>query len=66
VSRRWKIAVVFFIAFAAAQVVRPERANPTTDAGLTIQAQTGTARGLVAVLDRACSDCHSNGTVWPW
>jgi hypothetical protein len=26
----------------------------------------GTANGLGAILDRACSDCHSNGTVWPW
>ena len=26
----------------------------------------GTASGLAAVLDRACSDCHSNATVWPW
>ena len=26
----------------------------------------GTASGLVAVLDRACRDCHSNRTVWPW
>jgi hypothetical protein len=21
---------------------------------------------MVAVLDRACSDCHSNRTAWPW
>ncbi len=26
----------------------------------------GTASGLVPILDRACRDCHSNGTVWPW
>jgi len=57
---------VFVIIFAAAQLVRPERANPTTDASRTIQAHVGTANGLVAVLDRACRDCHSNATVWPW
>ena len=66
-SRRLKqAAVIFFVVFAAAQLVRPERANPAIDAGLTIQAQMGTASGLVAVLDRACRDCHSNATVWPW
>jgi hypothetical protein len=59
-------AVVFVIVFAGAQFVRPERANPATDARRTIQAHLGTASGLVAVLDRACSDCHSNATVWPW
>jgi hypothetical protein len=67
VSRRLKqAAVVFVIVFAAAQLVRPERANPATDLSRTIQAHVGTASGLVAVLDRACSDCHSNATVWPW
>src|SRR5262249_38606739 len=49
-----------------AQLVRPERANPATDASREIQAHVGTASGLVDVLDRACRDCHSNGTVWPW
>jgi heme-binding protein len=66
-SRRLKqAAVIFVVVFAAAQLVRPERANPATDAGRTIQAHMGTASGLVAVLDRACRDCHSNATVWPW
>lgn len=59
-------AVVFLVVVAAAQLVRPQRANPPTDAGRTIQAQVGTASGLVAVLDRACGDCHTNQTVWPW
>jgi hypothetical protein len=67
VSRRLKhAAVVFVVVFAAAQLVRPERANPATDISRTIQAHVGTASGLVAVLDRACRDCHSNRTVWPW
>jgi len=65
-SRRLKQAAVIFVIFAAAQLVRPERANPPTDQSRTIQARVGTASGLVAVLDRACSDCHSNATVWPW
>ena len=66
-SRRLKqTAVIFVVAFAAAQLVRPERANPATDASRTIQALAGTTSGLVAVLDRACRDCHSNATVWPW
>jgi heme-binding protein len=67
VSRRLKqAAVVFIIVLAAAQFVRPGRVNPATDARRTIQAHVGTTSGLVAVLDRACSDCHSNATVWPW
>jgi hypothetical protein len=67
VSKRLKqAAIVFVVVFAAAQLVRPERTNPATDVSRTIRAHVGTASGLVAVLDRACRDCHSNGTVWPW
>ena len=59
-------AVVFVIVFAAAQLIRPERANPATDVGRTIQAQAGTSTALATVLDRSCRDCHSNNTAWPW
>jgi heme-binding protein len=66
-SRRLKqAAVALAVVFAAGQLVRPERTNPATDASRTIRAHVGTASGLVAVLDRACGDCHSNDTVWPW
>jgi cytochrome c len=59
------VAAVLLIAFAAAQLIRPNLVNPPIAAGRTIQAQVGTANGLAAVLDRACGDCHSNATVWP-
>jgi heme-binding protein len=59
-------ALVFLVVFAAAQFVRPERANPAIDATRTIRAHMGSAGGLVAILDRSCSDCHSSATVWPW
>ena len=66
-SRRLKqAAIVIVVVFAAAQLVRSERANPATDAHRTIQAHMATGSGLVAVLDRSCRDCHSNETVWPW
>jgi hypothetical protein len=66
-SRRLKqAAVVFVVVFAAAQLVRPERANPATDVNRTIRAHVGAASGLPAVLDRSCRDCHSNETAWPW
>ena len=65
--RRLKqVAGVFVVVFAAAQFVRPEQANPATDAGRTIQAHVGTTSGLVEVLNRSCGECHSNATVWPW
>jgi len=65
-KRLERAVVVLVVVFAAAQLVRPGRANPPTDASRTIQAHMPTGSGLVAVLDRSCRDCHSNGTVWPW
>jgi hypothetical protein len=66
-NRRLKqVAIVLIVVFAAAQLVRPGRANPPIDPSRTIQAHAGIPTGLVAVLDRACGDCHSNGTVWRW
>ena len=65
--RRLKqIAVAFIVLFTAAQLIRPDRVNPATDPSRTIQAHVGPSGRLVAVLDRACGDCHSNATVWPW
>jgi hypothetical protein len=63
-TRLIQAAVVFMVLFAAAQLVRPARTNPATDASRTIQAHA--ASELAAVLDRSCRDCHSNATVWPW
>lgn len=66
-SKRLKqTAIVLAAVFAAAQFVRPERANPVTDVSRTIQAHAGTTSGLATVVNRACRDCHSNETVWPW
>jgi Haem-binding domain len=65
-SRRLKLAVIVFVIFTAGQLIRPERTNPAIDPSRTIQAHAGTPSGLVAILDRACRDCHSNRTVWPW
>jgi heme-binding protein len=65
-TRLKQAAVVFAVVFVAAQFVRPGRTNPPTDVSRTIEAHVGTATGLATVLNRACSDCHSNATVWPW
>ena len=63
-SRRLEqAAVVFVVALAAAQLIRPGRANPPTDATRTIHAHE-TTRGLATVLDRSCGDCHSHSTDW--
>lgn len=59
-------AVVLTVVIVAAQLVRPGRTNPATDASRTFAAHAGASNAVVAVLDRSCGDCHSNNTVWRW
>ena len=56
-------AAIVLVLFAAAQLVRPSRANPPIESSHTIQAHVSPALG--AILDRSCGDCHSNRTQWP-
>jgi hypothetical protein len=43
-----------------AQAIRPERTNPPVENDIP------TAPEVKVLLRRACYDCHSNETVWPW
>ena len=56
---KWSLAVLL-VAFVAIQLVPVDRTNPPieTEAPATAEARS--------VLRRACYDCHSNETVWPW
>jgi len=65
-KRLIQIAIGLVVILAAAQAIRPDRTNPPVDPARAIQAQAGITPQLVAVLDRACNDCHSNATRWPW
>ncbi len=64
--RSVRVVLVLVAAFGAAQFIRPGRTGLPVDARRTIDAQLGPANGLTAVLDRACRDCHSQSTRWPW
>jgi hypothetical protein len=48
------------------QMVRPARTNPPTNPARTLTARLPVPSEAVAVLKRACKDCHSNDTAWPW
>ena len=60
------LAVVVAILFAGVQFVRPERANPPVEAGRSLESPVAVPAEVASVLDRACMDCHSNRTRWPW
>jgi hypothetical protein len=48
------------------QFVRPARTNPPTDRARAMFARARVPPATAAVLERACRDCHSNDTRWPW
>jgi len=48
------------------QFIRPDHTNPSIDASRTIQARTQIPPSVLTIVQRACDDCHSNHTVWPW
>jgi hypothetical protein len=53
-------ALAFCVAFIAIQFVLVNRTNPPVQGDFRGSAE------VVSVLRRACYDCHSNETVWPW
>jgi len=56
----FRIAGILGAALVAVQFVPVEHSNPPagSDAPMTAEVRT--------VMRRACYDCHSNETVWPW
>lgn len=60
-KRAFRIALLVFLAvIVIIQVFQPSRDNPP------VRAEVITPPEVKAVLRRACYDCHSNETAWPW
>lgn len=58
------IALILFI--VVAQAIRPEKTNPPTAPDRTFETIAKPGPDAAAIVRRACGDCHSNSTVWPW
>ncbi|UCD25742.1 MAG: heme-binding domain-containing protein [Gemmatimonadota bacterium] len=56
---RW-FAIGVILIFAALQLKTVDRSNPP------VQSDIGTSPEIKEILRRACYDCHSNETRWPW
>lgn len=48
------------------QLFRPDRTNPSSDPALAFESVEKPSPELSAVLNRACMNCHSYQTTWPW
>jgi hypothetical protein len=62
---KW-VGIVLAVAALGIQFVRPPRTNPPTDPSRTLAARAPLAPAAQAILERACRDCHSHDTRWPW
>jgi cytochrome c551/c552 len=49
-----------------AQFFQPRRTNPVSDPAYSFEAVSRPPAEVTSILNRACRDCHSNETVWPW
>jgi hypothetical protein len=65
-SNLGKAAIVCVGVALAIQVLRPSRTNPPVDPANAIAAHVSIPAPVQAIVTRACYDCHSNETRWPW
>ena len=54
--------IFLIVVIVGLQFIQPELTNPVSDEKNELKA----APDVKAVLEKACYDCHSNETVWPW
>jgi len=48
------------------QVFQPDRTNPPVDPAQQIEQHIPASPAVAGLLRKACFDCHSNETRWPW
>ncbi|TAH05147.1 MAG: cytochrome C [Sphingobacteriales bacterium] len=61
-----KIALALLLIFAIMQFFRPAKNTSATVAVANIATKYNTPANVQAVLKKACNDCHSNNTFYPW
>jgi hypothetical protein len=59
-------ALAVAILFVSLQFVRPNKTNPPVNQAQAIEAHVRIAPEVAGIFERACKDCHSNQTEWPW
>ena len=62
---KYAVLVLVFL-FVAIQFVQPDRTNPPVDPSSAFEAVAKPSPEVASLLRRACYNCHSHNTVWPW
>ncbi|MDG1573501.1 heme-binding domain-containing protein [Robiginitalea sp. M366] len=61
-----KIAWALLLAFIVIQFIRPEKNESTSDHLQAFLQETTPPEGVSQTLSKACYDCHSDHTEYPW
>ncbi len=59
-------AFLILLLLIASQFIQPDRTNPPENPLATFEAVAKPSPEVAAIVKRACRDCHSYTTVWPW
>jgi hypothetical protein len=65
-ARVKRVALALVVVFLLAQFVQPKRTNPPVVSSRSLEAHVPVPQNVAPILKRACGDCHSSETVWPW
>jgi len=60
------VVIALMVIAGAIQFIQPHRTNPPADPRASFEAVAKPAPAAAAVVHRACMDCHSHETNWPW
>jgi hypothetical protein len=61
-----KIAYILLAIFVVIQFIRPERNQSAQAQPFALSAKYTVPPAVDGILKKACNDCHSNNTVYPW
>lgn len=61
-----KIGIVLLVAFVAIQFIRPAKNQSAAAATSDIMAVTQVPEDVAGLLHKACYDCHSDNSNYPW
>ena len=67
IGRRTRVVALAVVAvFLVAQLFQPSRDNPPSVPSDSFEVVANPAPRARVIIERACQDCHSNRTIWPW
>jgi len=66
IARVKKVVLALVLFLIAIQFVQPRRTNPPVTPSKSLASHVAVPKDVQATLQRACGNCHSNQTIWPW